>query len=160
MKRVVILILTLTFLAVLYYAYTTTANSFSSVDVKKEGFTSAAPTRASECNCLPGYIPSKDAGGKYGGDILTLTAEYSGDKFYFYNPSGTNDAYEYRSNNTCGLPTSGDFTSVSHSDLFVNKKYNYRWDKSPCDIVNKNKNMQETFFCQRLGDPSSRRECY
>lgn len=152
MKRVVILILTLTFLAVLYYAYTTT------VDVtKKEGFASAAPTRASECNCLPGYIPSKDAGGKYGGNILTWTGA-SGNKFYYYNPSGTNDAYEYRSNNTCGLPTSGDFTSVSHSDLFVNKKYNYRWDKSPCDLIKKNKD--ETFFCQRLGDPSARRECY
>jgi hypothetical protein len=80
MKRVVILILTLTFLAVLYYAYTTTADS--SVDVtKKEGFTSASPTRASDCNCLPGYIPSKKSSG-------------------------------------------------------------------------------ETFFCQRLGDPSARRECY
>ena len=157
MKRVVILILTLTFLAVLYYALTTTSYAFSFVDVKKEGFSSAAPTRASDCNCLPGYIPSKDAGGKYGGNILTWTAD-SGNKFYFYNPSGTNDAYEYRSDNTCGLPTSGDFTSVSHSDLFVNKKYNHRWDKSPCDLIKKNKD--ETFFCQRLGDPSARRECY
>jgi len=82
MKRVVILILTLTFLAVLYYAFTTTSNAYGSVDVtKKEGFTSASPTRASDCNCLPGYIPSKKSSG-------------------------------------------------------------------------------ETFFCQRLGDPSARRECY
>jgi len=159
MKRVVILILTLTFLAVLYYALTTTSNAYGFVDVKKEGFTSAAPTRASDCNCLPGYIPSKDAGGKYGGNILTWTGD-SGHKYYYYNPSGTNDVYEYRSNNTCGLPTSGDFTSVTHSDLFVNKKYNYTWQKSACDVVNENKNKEGIFFCQRLGDPSSRRECY
>lgn len=161
MKRVVILILTLAFLAVLYYALTTTSNAFGFVDVKKEGFSSAAPTRASDCNCLPGYIPSKDSGGKYGGNILTWQPFSDEDrKYYFYNPSGTNDAYEYRSDNTCGLPTSGDFTSVSHSDLFVNKKYNHRWDKSPCDLIKKNTNTQETFFCQRLGDPSARRDCY
>jgi len=160
MKRVVILILTLTFLAVLYYAFTTTSNAYGFVDVtKKEGFASAAPTRASECNCLPGYIPSKDAGGKYGGNILTWTGA-SGHKYYFYNPSGTNDFYEYPSNNTCGLPTSGDFTSVTHSDLFVNGKYNYTAKKSACDVVNENKNKEGIFFCQRLGDPSSRRECY
>jgi hypothetical protein len=158
MKRVVILILTLTFLAVLYYAYTTTANC--SVDVtKKEGFTSAAPTRASDCNCLPGYIPSKGAGGQYGGNILTWTGA-TGHKYYYYNPSGTNDVYHISSDNKCGLPTSGDFMSVTHSDLFSNKKYKYTWQKSACDVVNENKNKEGMFFCQRLGDPSSRRECY
>jgi hypothetical protein len=162
MKRVVILILTLTFLAVLYYAYITTADS--SVDVKKEGFTSASPTRASDCNCLPGYIPSKE-GSKYGGNILKykFNNDYEG---YYYNPSGSNALYFYDSyRNTCGLPTSGDFPMLVWSDVKNNphgspqSKYEFR-GMLRCDVVKKNTNTKETFFCQRLGDPSSRRECY
>jgi hypothetical protein len=165
MKRVVILILTLTFLAVLYYALTTTSYAFSFVDVEKEGFTSAAPTRASDCNCLPGYIPSKDSGGKYGGNILKFKFN-DGRELYYYNPSGSNALYFYDSyRNTCGLPTSGDFPMLVWSDVKNNlsstpqSKYELR-GMLRCDVVKKNTNTQETFFCQRLGDPSSRRECY
>jgi hypothetical protein len=164
MKRVVILILTLTFLAVLYYALTTTSNAFGFVDVKKEGFSSAAPTRASDCNCLPGYIPSKE-GGKYGGNILKFKFN-DGREFYYYNPSGTNNIYMYDSyRDTCGLPTSGDFPMIVPGDIKGNpsstpqSKYELR-GMLRCDVVKKNTNTQETFFCQRLGDPSSRRECY
>lgn len=162
MKRVVILILTLTFLAVLYYAFTTT------VDVtKKEGFTSAAPTRASDCNCLPGYIPSKDSGGR---NILKIWGfkDSRGNELYYYVPSGSNDLYFYSSMynmNTCGLPTSGDFPMIAPSDIkgepgsTLQSKYQFR-GMLTCDVVKKNTNTQETFFCQRLGDPSARRECY
>lgn len=167
MKRVVILILTLTFLAVLYYALTTTSNAFGFVDVKKEGFTSAAPTRASDCNCLPGYIPSKE-GGKYVGNILKIDKNFNRE-YYYYNPSGTDNIYIYSKEffnfDTCGLPTSGDFPMIAASDIKGNpwstlqSKYEFR-GLLTCDVVKKNTNTQETFFCQRLGDPSARRECY
>lgn len=160
MKRVVILILTLAFLAVLYYALTTTSNTFGFVDVKKEGFTSAAPTRASDCNCLPGYIPSKE-GGKYGGNIFRF--EGPGAVLYGYNPPGTYGIYYINPyNDTCGLPTSGDFPIIilkGSPGSTRDTKYEWKGELT-CDVVKKNTNTQETFFCQRLGDPSSRRECY
>ena len=159
MRGVLIIILTLVFLYLLYYSFQFTMNPFSSESGTgvTEGF-SSAPTRATDCNCLPGYIPSSSSNG-YGGKIFTFK---QGDgSYYLYNPSGTSDVYSINpGNDTCGLPTSGDFPTKSWDELFSqNSKYRHKGFLK-CDVVTKNTNTANTFFCQSLSNSSRTRACY
>lgn len=123
-----------------------------------EGF-SSAPTRATDCNCLPGYIPSSSSLKGYGGNIFIDIEQ--GISYYLYNPSGTSDIYWiHDGNDTCGLPTSGNFPLKTWEEIFGPKRtYTYKGYLT-CSVVTKNTNTQDTFFCQNLGDSSRTRPCY
>ena len=123
-----------------------------------EGF-ATAPTRATDCNCLPGYIPSSSSSSlkSYGGNVFLFLG--SRGYMYLYNPSGTSDFYYINpENDTCGLSTSGDFPVISREEAY-GPKFTWKGDLT-CSVVTKNTNPKPTFFCQNLSDSSRTRPCY
>ena len=155
MRGVLIVSLTLVFIFLLYYAFQFTMNPLTSLR-GAEGF-ATAPTRATDCNCLPGYIPSSSSKG-HGGNVLIYME--GGRSYYLYNPSGTSDFYWIVGNDTCGLPTSGDFPKKTWDTLFgAQRTYTYK-GLLTCSVVTKNTNPQPTFFCQNLSDSSRTKPCY
>ncbi len=124
----------------------------------KEGF-KAAPTRAADCKCLPGYVPSK--GGKLGGQVYTDSIRTF---WYFFVPTGTTKAYRINEQNSCGIPH-------IYTD---SEKANQNIGKYPtlprigfenagvltCDILNNKVNDVGSYICQSLADASDIKACY
>ena len=137
-----------------------------------EGFT--AVTRASDCNCLPGYIPSNKSGGEYDGNILVGEQGPP-----VYNPNNTNDIYMIDPANMCNLlPGVKDFDMRTTNDMdnyykFVAFRNNILAKSKPidfnlyryrgtltCDIIKQKTMATDNYFCQHLTDPSKTRKCY
>ena len=125
--------------------------------------TATAITRASDCNCLPGYIPSADTG-SYNGKIFS--SKEMGHSIYYFNPDGTNELYYIPSNNSCGIPNintfsqpnTGNYPFLEFKNFGANQKYTFNgWLQ--CNMVHK-KESSGTFFCQNLTNPEKRRNCY
>ena len=123
---------------------------------EKESFVNTNVTRASKCNCLPGYIPSSGADGKiYGGSHRGTI---------YYVPRGSkNLLYSIDSTNNCGIPIHDDYPYVM--DWFnsnnITNQGQFNVIPLTCDILQKsNGGGGENYFCQKLGDPTVTRKCY
>jgi len=129
--------------------------------IVNEGFKSVA--RASDCNCLPGYIPSTSGSG-YNGKIYYFIREEKY-KYYVFNPTGTNHMYLIPSEKSCGIsvpppsqPNPG-YPYLPFSEIFgQGSKYNYK-GQLPCEIV-KEVESKSSYVCQSLTDPEKIRQCY
>ena len=137
-------------------------------DFIKEGFKTGAVTRASDCNCLPGYIPSNKGGGGYDGKIVAAP-----NGLLLYIPNNTNVMYAISPwGNTCNLipefKTGMDYDE--YIKIYSNLSRKYSTDFSPyqsyrleqtltCDVV-KPALSGTNYFCQNLEDPLKTRKCY
>jgi hypothetical protein len=108
-----------------------------------EGFKSGLVTRASDCNCLPGYIPSNTSGMKVLGK--------EGDTVNLQKPSlvryGTDDKWIEKEVTTLNFQISNAFFGADPAG----------------GILKYAKIVQETsdnYFCQSLADPTKIRKCY
>lgn len=132
-----------------------------------DGF-STAPTRAADCNCLPGYIPSNTGG--FDGEIYS-TGGGDGSIFYLYNPNGTDKMYIIGDGNKCGLPEPNTKYSAKEKLNMIGigsgfisssgKKYEFTggiYDENSCSLVKKK--GSGTYFCQNLDSPGKTRSCY
>ena len=132
-------------LAALYIAFTFTPTCSTG-----EAFVDSAPTRASSCNCLPGYIPSNGSSG-IGGNLYTGTGG-----ILYYVPTGTTMAYKVDKQNACGLPVNG-----VHPDILTwwnPPETSHTGEVLTCDKVQTA--STGTYVCQKLGDPTVTRKCY
>ena len=157
MKRLTILFITLC-IAVFVWVGLSGINFIQNTTVKDEGFnTSTGPiTRASDCNCLPGYIPSSD-NGDYNGKIFQIVTN---GLQYLFNPEGTKKIYWINPENSCGITMSGTYPSLSIEQFFSNgSEYSYSGNLQ-CNFIKKKQSTQSIFFCQNLTSPEKRRNCY
>ena len=158
MKRLTILFITLS-IAVFVYVGLYGINFIQTSTVKgEEGFkTDTGPiTRATDCNCLPGYIPSSESG-DYNGKIFQTS--WQGTQ-YLFNPEGTTKVYWINQNNSCGIRLTGTYPSLALEELFSNgSRYTYA-GMLQCNLVHKKQLTQPLFFCQNLTSPEKRRNCY
>ena len=109
----------------------------------EEGFKSGSVIRASDCNCLPGYIPSNMTPTKIigkEGDMVTLN-----------NPAliryGTDDKWIEKKVTTLNFQISNKFFGADPAG----------------GILKYAKIVQETsdnYFCQSITDPTKKRKCY
>lgn len=165
MKRVTILFITLSIAAFVWVGLS--GIDFIQTTKEEEGFaTGTGPiTRASDCNCLPGYIPSSETNG-YNGKIFWTIER--GENYYLFNPDGTKHVYWISSEYTCGIPNinppsqsnSGNYPYLASNDIFgPDSTYRYK-GALQCNIVKKNEVTSAIFFCQNLSSPEKRRNCY
>jgi len=163
MKRLTILFITLSIAAFVWVGLS--GIKFIQT-TKEEGFaTGTGPiTRASDCNCLPGYIPSSDTGA-YNGKIFST--KLAGNNRYLFNPDGTKDIYWIQTENSCGIPNinppsqpnTGNYPYLDFSEFFgADRKYTYKGNLQ-CNMVNKKATLG-VFFCKNLSNPEKRRNCY
>jgi hypothetical protein len=137
--------------------------------------------RAAECQCLPGYVPSKESAG---GEVICV--HYLGNgRSYWYIPSGGNKIFRISAENPCGIPhintryepNTGNYPEImwpEFSNLICFGGYPIWSPSSTCkyDLMNlpltpedmKSKNTitskSSNYFCQSLSDPSKTRKCY
>lgn len=108
-----------------------------------EGFKTAAVTRASDCNCLPGYIPSNTTGMKVLGK--------EGDTVKIDKPAliryGTDDKWIEKEVTTLNFQISNAFFGADPAGGIL--KY--------AKII---KETTDNYFCQSLADPTKIRKCY
>jgi hypothetical protein len=128
--------------------------SHSRDDYNIEGFR-AAVTRASDCNCLPGYIPSKDSS-EYNGKFYTF------EDYLVYVPDNTKNTYSI---DTRHSPCES-FDKMMNSpridrDTLDRHRYSgfISKDHNNCNILSK-KESTGVYFCQKLGNPEQKRDCY
>jgi hypothetical protein len=164
MKRLTILFITLSIAAFVWLGLS--GINFIQETKEEEGFATSTGliTRASDCNCLPGYIPASETGG-YNGKIFWSTE--NNQNYYLFNPEGTNDVYWIQSENSCGIPNinvpskpnSGNYTFLSDDSVFgADRKYTYKGSLQ-CNMLKK-KEQGINYFCQNLTNPEKRRKCY
>ena len=140
-------------------------NSVKEGDDTKEGFR-VAPTRAAECKCLPGYVPSKDTMNK-AGNVYTM-ADVEGTIYYFFIPNGTSNMLYISPANSCGIKHIYKDRNISNQNLGnyppINmNESNLRWTGNlTCDMLKTDKNTTNSsrYRCQNLEDPSNTKECY
>lgn len=120
-----------------------------------EGFVEAAPTRAADCQCLPGYIPSNRKP-KYEfvlydrgyGLILTENKMYG---FWW---------------NMHGIPFDWQTTKYRWTSFEEIKNYKDSGWATPVIVQNALKYQKEgggagtQYFCQSLSNPADTRKCY
>jgi hypothetical protein len=161
MKRLTILFITLS-IAIFVWVGLSGINFIQTTE--EEGFVTAPITRASDCNCLPGYIPSSETNG-YNGKIFWSIE--NGGNYYFFNPDGTRNIYLIQTENSCGIPNinlpsqanSGNYTYLDINDLNTrDSKYRFS-GRLQCNMLKK-KEQEVNFFCQSLSNPEKRRNCY
>jgi hypothetical protein len=142
-------------------------NSVKEGDTTKEGFR-VAPTRAAECKCLPGYVPSKD---------ITTSNVYSykerGYTYYIFNPNGYPYTWWIQPENPCGIKHIYKDANLTNKNLgnyppidLNNSKFKYI---GPLDCytykawtawLNTPNIISDRYKCQNLEDPSNIKECY
>jgi len=140
-------------LIVLYIILSPTAEvAQSSV---KEAFVNKAATRASLCNCLPGYIPSTGGGGN-GGTIYKLP-----NGLIVYIPIASRIVYIVDRTNTCGISMDAPYPSFSdwaqYNNIISDSQLSIM--NLTCDILQPT-NKGGNYVCQKLGDPTVTRKCY
>lgn len=135
-------------------------NSVKEGDDTKEGFR-VAPTRAAECKCLPGYVPSKETMNE-DGKIYTDSVRTF---WYYFVPNGTNKVYRINEQNPCGIKHIYTDANLANQNLgnyptlprsgFINS------GTLSCDMLKKDTtNTSSRYRCQNLEDPSNTKECY
>lgn len=164
MKRLTILFITLS-IAVFVWVALSGINFIQTTVEEEEGFVTGPITRATDCNCLPGYIPSSETN-DYNGKIFWSIED--GGNYYFFNPDGTTKIYLIQTENSCGipninLPSQANIGNYPYLDITgVNRqggnKYGY-YGRLQCNMIRK-KEQGVNFFCQNLSNPEKRRNCY
>jgi hypothetical protein len=148
------------FIAVLTFLAYNSFPTYTSPDVMENFY--SAPTRASECNCLPGYIPSNIPVFPFNGTIYYSEYMRGAKKAFdlYYNPKDTKDLYLIPWNgNKCGLPdmytkeSTKKYTPLPKKNSFVNK------GNLKCSVVQKIEKT-ETFFCKNTKDSTKTDKCY
>lgn len=133
-------------------------DSHSRDDYNIEGFTTAV-TRASDCNCLPGYIPSKESS-EYNGKFYT--EKYPHSIGLLYVPENTKDFYMINTWDSPCEPLDKMMNSPL-ADRATFAKYRFSGfiskDNNNCNILTK-KESTGVYFCQKLGNPEQKRDCY
>ena len=138
--------------------------------LQKEGFTnpvatSNAPTRASDCRCLPGYIPSNTSKFPYEGTIKYFSYSNTGLDMYFINDLNK-DYYLIKwqpGSNYFGLPgiynneTRTMYNPITLEDQTVLKKYVFKGNLTQDKLV---PNENNAYFCQSLSEPATTKSCY
>ncbi len=120
---------------------------------EKEGFTS----RASDCKCLPGYIPSNIAPSIPNGGKI---AHYKGTIYYI--PAGTNDRYGV----TACTPSGTSINFCDKNNYKDIKEAEFRQYKDRGIFTSKVMNdamktkVMDSFFCQNSNDPTDIKQCY
>ena len=156
---------------------------------EKEGFTNltsetSAPTRASDCRCLPGYIPSNTGDiNNLNGKLIKIINKQRGEIIICYNPNNTNNYYlvtaasiqdfdkMYESFTVCNkkiskYPISRTFDNMEElRNIIENEKWNISYELSypnekKCKIFDQNGNVDSTYFCQSLSDNQTTKSCY
>jgi len=136
-----------------------------------EPFITKKVTRVSDCNCLPGYIPSN------------MKSKYDDGKIYQYpiindDETITNEFYFVMKdsirridlNNPCGFPlTKSDETikKFKYKDLrkynnfnkYVNSIQGGSVGVIDCSYFNKTEKL-DSYFCQNLSNPTDKSTCY
>lgn len=124
-----------------------------------------APTRASDCRCLPGYIPA-NVKGKSGlnGEVYTDAAPTF---YYFFVPSGTNKMYRIDEKNPCGIshiynePSLANQNKGNYPRIPSDRGLVYSGNLK-CDMlmsINEGK-ADVNYFCQSLSDSQKTKTCY
>jgi hypothetical protein len=182
-KLVLIGALTVGILFLMIYGWNTC------MDSQKEGFTnpvssSTAPTRASDCRCLPGYIPSNTGGNNLNGKFIKYINEVRNPKEagILYNPNNTNNYYlvtvasiqdfdkMYESFTVCNKKLSKYPISRTIDNIkeLIKKIENEQWNISyelfgnekKCNVFEQNSNLDSTYFCQSLSNSQTTKSCY
>ena len=159
MKRLTILFITLSIAVFVWVGLSGIKFIQTKAVIEEEGFkTGTGPiTRASDCNCLPGYIPSSEDS-DYNGKIFQTFG--GGQTHYLFNPEGTKKVYWINQENSCGITMSSTYPSLAVEELFTNgSEYSYAGNLN-CNLVKKKQSTQPVFFCQNLSSPEKRRNCY
>ena len=131
---------------------------------KAEGFASAAPTRATDCSCLPGYVPSNKKSDSRHGGIFYDTGPTSIPPWFIYVPDDSpNSYYGINSNspNQCGI----DLRTLIPRSRYLNNNSLAALNLRPigafnCDMLKKSDSISPTFFCQSLSNPADIKQCY
>lgn len=118
-----------------------------------EGF--SAPTRASDCRCLPGYLPSNIVSSLYGGEFQHFSGTIA------FVPAQSSQKHWVPSCNMCGI-------NICSTSVYKNVDKS-TWDKTTwsstfnCNTlknaINQSK-VPSTFFCQSKSDSTKRMSCY
>ena len=128
-------------------------------DYNIEAFTTGAVTRASDCNCLPGYIPSKESS-EYNGKFYTEKTDFS--VFLYYVPENTKDIY-FISIFDSQCESFDKMMNSPRIDTATFAKYRFSGfinkGNNNCNIITK-KESTGVYFCQKLGNPEQKRDCY
>jgi hypothetical protein len=143
------------FASFLVLAYMTTFPKEYTVNKpESEGF-QVGPTRASDCRCLQGYIPSNMVNSKYGGRFITDGGLVA------FQPQGSKTKHLISSCLVCeGV------NPCTQKKMIPKKEWDsLQWgEQYSCplftQIKKKAKKTSDTFFCQSTSDPEKSRDCY
>jgi hypothetical protein len=170
MKRVTVILIALCI--ALFVGVASLGVRFINTPQEEEGFTaqSVVVTRASDCNCLPGYIATNSPSSGYNGKIFNVILNYDwngGRSIYFFVPDGETNRYEIDSEKSCGIPhiypksepNAGNYPVMSYSDFTAKYPGGGNW--LSCDKVKKAESTDSSnYFCKNLVDPGKIRKCY
>lgn len=153
-RRCVIGILVLVFLAVAISSWNFIRNDTLRLEeMYKEPF-ETYPTRAANCQCLPGYIPSNKKASKYGGKFIWNNGGV------FFVADGSQRRNWVPNCIMCGINicdwnvmnkiSNEEFNKLSPAETFT------------CDHLKKAQEAMKKsiYFCQSLSDPNETRKCY
>lgn len=160
MKRLTILFITLC-IGLFFWIALFGVDFIQATPISEPFVSTTSVTRASDCNCLPGYIPATEIGG-YNGKIFSSKERDA--SIYLFNPDGTKDIYWIPSENSCGIPNintysqpnTGNYPFLDFTEVLRTGRYKGRLS---CTMVQK-KESSGIFFCQNLTNPEKRRNCY
>ena len=136
---------------------------------KSEGFASAAPTRATDCSCLPGYVPSNKKANQF---VWITFGESNYGQFIFIDGNilyvliGTSGEYgkwngdtNYFVNTHPNIPK---HPVELYRNAIVEGSIVYGGGLYPHDekITKKTYTKDKNFFCQSLSNPADIKQCY
>ena len=140
-------------LLVIFILLTFSGWKFISTSEALETFTNSAPTRAADCQCLPGFIPSTKTGSKYGGRFIWNNGGV------FYVKDGTTVRNWVSRCSMCGINicdwnlmnkiSDSEFSKLTSGVTFT------------CDILKSAQTKEsDAYFCQSLSNTNETRKCY
>ena len=117
-----------------------------------EGF-SQGPARASDCQCLPGYIPSKKRS-KFGGRFVAVDNGWG----INFLPDGTKNAHWVRTcgmcnMNLCDRKIANPMTALEFTQKYVLQRNNI----FECSMLT---STDDSYFCQNMSNKRDTRKCY
>lgn len=126
-------------------------NFMGSPDSSSSSSSGQKGSSATDCRCLPGFIPSNTKINKYGGEFL----KYEGTVVFV--PDGNKGIKNWVPRcSMCNI----DICAIA-KEASTEEWYKSRFDATfTCDMVKKIKSKTPRFFCQNLVDPLKTRQCY
>lgn len=148
----IFIIIFVAFLAFLGISYIPKENTLDGY--VKEGFVST--TRASDCRCLPGYIPSNTIQSEYGGEFQNYMGSIA------FIPFRSKQKHWVPDCRMCGIDICNSSISKNvNISTWESRRFGSRFT---CDMLNKakeeTKKIDGGFFCQNLSNSDKRMACY